>query len=380
MRTTTYILGIALILTGQLKALGQNIDEERLERDLKVAENILATLSNNEGKGLYRENVESAYIPDYGVIFTIPIKSIIYTKVNDERVVYSYSSGSAITVVDEIKDVRRDKKEKDAPTAPKVPVVEEINTAELREKFESETKEQMITFLADYADLIGQLKPSDRIVIQTRSKSDVMFYDSRRVSSKSGKGIAAQVTKESIRNYKQGKISREAFVGQIDFSSREEEIAKDIELFSTIFARLYERDLSTTYYLSTRRIDYVKLKNLGVTFNLKFYSSTSDDGLHTIMTTGEGGLTQEERNEKVNAMYPEFERSFKENVLDYGRTIKSLDPNEMLIFKVKLTQCIDCEMPKEIEVKVRAKTLADYDKGSLSKNKAIEQVEVKRKD
>ena len=78
-------------------------------------------------------------------------------------------------------------------------------------------------------------------------------------------------------------------------------------------------------------------------------------------------------------MYPEFERTFKENLLDYGRTVKSLKEDEKIIFNVELTECKGCEMPEAIEVTVSGKTLKSYDSGDLSRNKAIEQIVVKKK-
>ncbi|MEQ6166398.1 hypothetical protein AAOE16_04325 [Ekhidna sp. MALMAid0563] len=361
----------------------QEIDVERMARDLKIAEDILGTLSEQDSRLFYQDNIESNYVPDYGVVFTIPMKPFVFKSTGSGRVAYS-TSGSGVTIIDS--RVRRDDRERRdredgaSVTVDVVPDDEEevkVDESKIMEEMEAQTREQIETFLADYADLIGQLKPSDRIVVQTKNRNEVYIFNSRG-SNKSSAGMSAQVLKSDISSFKQGKLSRDEFMGKIEFSEGGEEVAKDVELFATIFSRLYEPDLSSTYYLSSRRIAYNRLKNMGVTFSLKFYSSTSDGGRHTIRTTGENGLTQEQRNEKVNAMYPEFERSFKENLLDYGRTIKSLDPNEMLIFKVRLTECRGCEMPDEIKVSVKMKTLQDYDKGALSKNKALEQITITR--
>ncbi|WP_425392150.1 hypothetical protein [Ekhidna sp.] len=359
----------------------QEIDVERMTRDLKIAEDILGTLSEQDSRVFYHDNIESNYVPDYGVVFTIPMKPFVFKSTGSGRVAYS-TSGSGVTIIDSRvrRDdrERRDKEDGASVTVDVVPDDEEdvnVDKSKIMEEMEAETREQITTFLADYADLIGQLKPSDRIVVQTKNRNDVYIFKSSGSNKTSG-GMSAQVLKSDISAYKQGKINRDSFIGKIEFSDGGEEVAKDVELFATIFSRLYEPDLSSTYYLSSRRIAYNRLKNMGVTFSLKFYSSTSDGGIHTIRTTGETGLTQEERDEKVNAMYPEFEKSFKENLLDYGRTIRSLDSDEMLIFKVRLTECRGCEMPKEIKVSVKMKTLEDFDKGSLSRSKALDQIKI----
>lgn len=384
-RTTMNMINKLMILfcfvVSSLLAGAQEIDAERMARDLKIAEDILGTLSEQDSRLFYSNNVESNYVPDYGVIFTIPMKPFVFKSTVKGRVAYS-TSGSGVTIIDSRVKSDEDarvirERDNDVSVVPDADSDDEleIDESKIVEEMESTTREQIITFLADYADLIGQLKPSDRIVVQTKNRNEVYLFNTRggKVSSS---GISAQVLKSDISSYKQGKLDRDAFISKIEFSEEGEEVAKDIELFATILSRLYEPDLSSTYYLSSRRIAYTSLKNMGVTFSLKFYSSSSDEGIHTIRTTGETGLTQEQRNEKVNAMYPEFERSFKENLLDYGRTVKSLDPNEMLIFKVRLTECRGCDMPNEIKVSVKMKTLQDYDKGALSKSKALEQISV----
>lgn len=356
-------------------AYGQSIDEERMERDLKIAENILSTLSNGDNRLRLYDNVESNYIPGYGVVFSLPQSSFIFaTTVSGQAVYSSGGSGSTYVIAS-------------SPTADGEEaeiVTEDIKGAvskasEIEKESEEKTKEQMITFLVDYADLIGQLKPSDRIIVQLRNRNDRIFYSNKK-ALKSQDGLSAQILKSDLIAYKQGKMDRDEVIKKITFTSKNEgETSKDLELFATIFSRLYEPDLSDTYYIASRNIGYTMLEGFGITFSMKVYSSTSDGGYHTIKTTGESGLTQEERNQRIEAMYPKFEKSFKENLLDYGRTIKSLKSDEMLIFKVKLTECRGCDMPQEIEVSVSGKTLQSYDKGSLSKENALKQVNVKKK-
>ncbi|MEO9870535.1 hypothetical protein [Ekhidna sp.] len=375
--TRKIAIGILVIACSITTSFGQSIDEERMERDLKVAENILSTLASDNNRVRLFDNVESNFIPDYGVIFSIPSPSHIYSVGEARSVVRSSRSVGVNTYV--ISESSEDDEEEEvsgkAKKTEKQKKLDEVNK-ESSEKM----KEQMVLFLADYADLIGQLQPSHRIVIQSRGRNDKLYIFNGRRISQSQSALSAQILKSDLMAYKQGKMNRDQLIDKISFTTNEEgSVSKDLELFSTIFSRLYESDLSNTYYMSGRSLGYTKLDGLGVTFNMRVYSSSSNDGLHVINATGETGLSREERDEKVEAMYPEFEKTFKENLLDYGRTIRSLKSDEMLIFKVKLTECIGCDMPEEIEVTVKGKTLQDYDKGSLSRDKAVEQVSVKKK-
>lgn len=370
---------VALMLLSATCTFGQGYDEQRMDRDLKIAANILTTLSSGEdGSFRFYNKVEGNYIPDYGVIFSLPKTSVVYGTVGRGRTLYT--TGSSVVVYGEDDEDDEDARKKEAKVQQ-----QKQELMELKEKAEKQTRQVMIDFLADYADLIGQLKPTDRVVVQSQGRNEriyaeTIFVDGQKTKRAGNSGLSAQVLKSDISAYKEGKLSRDAFEKKIEFTTGEdEEVAKDIRLFSSIFARLYEPDISTTYYTSSRTIGYTQLANFGITFNMKVYSSSSDNGLHTIRTTGESGLTQDERNVKVNAMYPDFKESFKENLLDYGRTIKSIKPDEMIVFKVALTECKGCDMPEKIEVTVKGSTLKDYDAGKLSRDKAMAMITVKEK-
>ncbi|MEO1255221.1 MAG: hypothetical protein AAFY41_10105 [Bacteroidota bacterium] len=296
---------------------------------------------------------------------------------NGDGEVFSTGQNSYVIISDSDKDYKV--KARVGGKKAKVVDAESEEARDIKEEVQSEMKEQIYSFMIDYADLIGQLKPSDRIAIQTKNRNERIFIGVGNPTSKPS-GYSAHVLKKDLTAYKQGKLDRDDVIQKITFIANDEnETSKDIELFATIFSRLYEADLSNTYYMAYKNMSYTQLDGFGTTFNLKMYSSNSNDGLHTITTTGEWGLSQEERDRKVEAMYPEFKRTFKENILDYGRTVRSLEPEEMLIFKVKLTECKGCKMPEEIEVVVKGKTLQAYDKGSLNRDAGLKQITIKEK-
>ena len=80
------IILIVPILFGFKK--GQEIDEKKMNRDLEIAKNILATLIKTESNSFYGgTSIEASYIKDYGVVFTIP-----------EHLVYFYSDPGVIAI------------------------------------------------------------------------------------------------------------------------------------------------------------------------------------------------------------------------------------------------------------------------------------------
>ena len=58
--------------------------------------------------------------------------------------------------------------------------------------------------------------------------------------------------------------------------------------------------------------------------------------------------------------------------------MKSLKPEEATMFKVALTECEGCDMPKSIEINIKAATLVDYNMGKLSRDAALSQLKVKK--
>ena len=67
-------------------------------------------------------------------------------------------------------------------------------------------------------------------------------------------------------------------------------------------------------------------------------------------TVGLEDVDQATRDKTVKELYPKFEQELKDNILEYGRTLKSLKDDEVLVFQVKLTRCVGCEIPSIIGI------------------------------
>ncbi len=176
-----------------------------------------------------------------------------------------------------------------------------------------------------------------------------------------------------------GKISREQALERIKINRNEKEskkVYKDLELFKSIIDRLYSRDLAETYY-SYGNIEFEKLDGLGAMFFMNTVSSLKQsDGMWKIPTQDKGGLNQEARDELVKSLYPKFEQQLKENLVEYGRTVTSLNSDERIIFNAKITKCEGCGIPKNVELSIKASDLADFNSGKISKEQAISRIKV----
>ena len=221
-RRTIFSLGLAILIVGS--TLGQGIDQERMDRDLKIAENILGTLSNDRNLFSGR-NIESNYVPDYGVIFSMPQSSIVFATGKAESVsVVSSGSGYSYVVAD---SPSSDDKEREA--------AKNASSEDQAKAYEEKVKEQMTLFLVDYVDLIGQLKPTDRIMVNLKNSRNQIWISGERVSEKN-MGMTAEILKGDLIAYKSGKASREQTIGKIKFTEVNNKVEKDLELFSSILS------------------------------------------------------------------------------------------------------------------------------------------------
>ena len=69
---------------------------------------------------------------------------------------------------------------------------------------------------------------------------------------------------------------------------------------------------------------------------------------------------------------------YKRDMLDYGRTITSLDDDEVLSIDVELTRCKDCDIPKSVIVTVPVTVLKKLNQGTITTEKALNEVKIKK--
>ena len=114
-------------------------------------------------------------------------------------------------------------------------------------------------------------------------------------------------------------------------------------------------------------------------YYLQMYSGVEIDYQRYAMPTlGLEDIDLATRNKKVAELYPAFEKEMKENILDYGRTLKSLKDNEQLIFQIKLTRCTGCGIPTTLECTIKGSVLKEFNAGKLDKNAALSKITVKK--
>ncbi len=244
-------------------------------------------------------------------------------------------------------------------------------------------------FIMDYGDMLGTLTADERIVVTNRGNNQFTFFGQSQNSNKAL--VSVEARKGDLTDFRQGKITRDQMLAKLKVvnSVSTNKVEPDMELLASIFNRLYRSDLSKTFF-TQGNVYYERLTDFGAIVYIQVYSSNANnvsnpwgrvderDMRLSMPTVGLENLTQQERDKKVKELYPLFESELKENILDYGRTLKSLNDTEQLIVNVTVTKCVDCGIPATLEMAVKASVLKDYNAGKVDKSSALSKIEVKR--
>lgn len=413
-RLTTILIATALVFCGaSLQAQSNNA---KMDQDLRVASGILSSLMNNDHDHfLGGGEPEANYIEGYGVVFTIEDNMVFknYYKIqyqaakeaqHEARQAVREAQRAKREVEREMREREREADEKDKekgkneeidlfPPMPPIPDIEvnigmnEEEMKALQEKSEAANAEfaknlkiAFETFLVDYSQLISQLQPTDKILLTTKSNSSYNFvfeggYDGESRVEKSR--LSAEMLVKDHKDFLANKLSRASLIGKIKYVENAElERKPDLDLFGNMLKTTYNSKYTETYFISSIP-KYESLSGLGVVYSLKVYSSYNEHDLYRMPGVKKTGLTKEERDKEVEAIYPQFVDSFKENLIRYGSTIKSLKEGEKLIVKVKMTKCESCTFPSNIEFITSKSVLDQFSKGTLTLEQAKGKVKLK---
>ncbi|MBX2897131.1 MAG: hypothetical protein KF763_16915 [Cyclobacteriaceae bacterium] len=383
-RSWMLVFGLMVMITVQ--TLAQK-DEERMNRDLAVAENILSTLIKQklEKRNFFPVEISSDYRAGYGVTFRLPynLTGPFVWGFGAQDIAINGNTYQYFVEPSQQVDVARVYDERGRTLTEtlrgKATAGRSVNADSIQKATTEKLLEACKEFVADYGDLISQLQPTEKIIITNKGDGNrnwlITFPENQKPSY-----LSIETTKGDVTQLKQGKVSREQFMKNLKVvnSQMDNDLQPDLELLTSIFNRLYQRDLSKTFF-TDENIYYERLKDYGVIYYMNVFSSNQANYDRWVMPTQRlTNLTKDERDKKVKELYPVFERDIKNDLLEYGRTVKSLKTDEVLVFNIALTKCQGCGIPATLELTVKASVLNDYTTGKISKEAALAKVEVKK--
>lgn len=403
-----YILNtflIAVILCNSQMAIAQDVDMERMRRDISVTENILMTLIEESLDGqehLYMNSVKGQYLEGFGVMFTVPEVKVFgfrlnlpnsdsFIRINEDGETRAVGIATSISEDDseEIEGGESDEKGKVYGVARNSGngfrvVVPSLNKDSIRAEQTEQMKEVIFMFLKDYGHLISQLSPDNKILVKTGDTRTRWFS-----SNRPGNEFSVQATVADIQDFQNGKLSAKAFEEKaeiIDENNKSHNYAVDIVVFGNAMQTIYDATNSDTYFTNSD-IEISKIDGYGVIYKMNVYSSRNSrndwsrdaviiDGTYSMPTIDKSGISKEERNKEVTNLYPKFIESFKQNLLDYSSTLKSLGTDEFVVFKIKLTECKGCGIPEFANFKIAYSTLLALKQNKISRKEVMELLEV----
>ncbi|WP_421773310.1 hypothetical protein [Gracilimonas sp.] len=382
------LFGLMTLLLSPL-TLAQDFDANRMNRDIKIMENILGELfktqvvsdagsvnmrSNNYVFfGGSSDNIKGTYIPDFGVIFMIPSSTSRSIVVSRER-----SSGSANVVFQYSSD--NDKADK---TVDEESVVKRITE-----------------FMQDYASTMGQLSPDENVLViygsTNSSNSRYAAYTLRAIDDNDEEKqikklpvISVSAKKSDLDAYRSGRLNADAFQNRLSVSKSEESEKLDMKVLGNIFrTALEDGDGEQFHLINSNSLSYLYLDNFGALYSMNIHRGHNLGSFRFGSITGNLSAEREKEleelkedmrareqklNETLEAEYENLISKTKEFIIDYGRTLSSLKNNQHLLVSLNISDASD-EIPERVTLQVQKSVFDRLDRGQISREAALNAV------
>ena len=385
-KAMSMILSMIILISTTFSLQAQQ--SESLKRDMEVTANLLSSLLKtntvNSFSRVGTDGIETSYNEGFGVVYDLKGNTYVYLNPVFMTNPSTNSNDGAIELEDNSRSILGTRVQGYAVSS--TGRVQGVSTSgNNREEEETKTENSIKEFLIEYGSFLKDLKPEETIMVQ---------YPHRKMESQqsgNGNNITVfnyfsdtkgtknfSIKKKDADAYRSGSISKEEALSRITVEEMlPEEIATDLRVLGELMNSLYSVSNSKSYF-SNSNPTIVKTKGMGAIYSWAVFSAYNDSFGYRLPTLTKGAVTVDDknRNEIVKAAYPAFLESFKENLVDYGRTIKSLENKEKIVFNIKMTRCQGCGIPDVLKVEMDRATIEDYNQGKLSRQQAIARLKV----
>lgn len=420
MKKLTYYL-IVFYLSGLVASplLGQDIDGQKMKKDIQVAEKILLEMMNagrekDNGFTLTFNGQESSfergfYVKGQGVVLKMPSQGRIirnlaiinnyqtFQKGQGQVKILTPPAGTGQVVVED-KDKNPDL------------FVSKRNYPSSFSK--EDVRKVMQDFIVKYAVLVGQLKPDEKIVIVYEEKDPqgeiYLYSQNQNHEEKKYVKLTAEIEKRALSEYKSGAISEENLIAAIRFN--EEKIQKtdavEFKVLARIINTLYENGEQEEYRIHDN-VSYNRIVGFGVTYDIPFhleYEETTNQVLENYEVIFREDLEAVDstnlRNKEKKYYYVmrksldslkiiektrlqeaivKIESEMKGHLLEYGRTLSSLEKDEVVVFNVTLNKWMhyfENEEKLRRKLSISREVLDAYDQKKIGREEALRKIEI----
>lgn len=401
------LIGLMTLLLSPL-SIAQDFDTNRMNRDIKIMENILGELFKIETKSTSRTSsssnsafqvrevsgsgkvsgfvtsnilgnqsnqVSGNYIPGYGIIFKIPyllsrnISSISVIKNSGEPSISFYYDSDDNSGDNQV------------------------------------TEETVITritdFFNDYAPTIGQLGGDERVTIvygeRKENAPQLRVYNRSDDSQKNEEikpipVITVSAKGSDLTALRSGRLSSDDFENRLSISkdAGKEKERLDLEVMSNILNTAFEDGGDKAFHLiNSNSLSYITINGFGVHYTLDMHRG------HGLQSLAFGTLTffensnssededsarkiQEAREKRENTIKEEYQNlldQMSEYLVDYGRTLNSLSNDQFLIVTANITDHRNI-VPSQVNFQLKKSVLDQLDRGQISREDALNAVTI----
>lgn len=388
MKKAIMILLALVLSTFSLHPLqAQTIDQDRMNRDINIMESVLSELFKTRWSARNSQvhaasgaftlggsgNISGTYVQDYGVIFTIPARNTGFVmSTAGEGFSYSFQYG------DDDKEVSRDN------------IVSRITT-----------------FLQDYGSTIGQLQNSEHVTViyegSSRSHTLRVFAsadenetETEEVERQPLPTLHVTARKSDLDAYRRGSLSEAQFRDRLTVQTVDEEGGqRDLRIMSNILKSSFE-DRDSDAFRIRGSVNHLYLDNLGAIFNVEASYGSGLFALNEAVVVMREKLTEivnsdsasvrvsraprSADTEKIQARrkeaYQQLIDDIKGVIVDYGRTLRSVQSDEKVLVTVDVSTRSDY-LPDQATLQIDKAVLEQFDRGDLSRAQAISRITVR---
>lgn len=394
---TTLITSILILLSGiSPRSEAQDLDVQRMNRDIRIMENVLEELFKMEfeteinngdravvisGFSPFGRGVKGTYLPGYGALFMV--------------------SSNTSLLSSHVNIVRRNKDKGGAAFY----YGDGDGDDDSNRKIDEETiKERITEFLKNYAPTIGQLKKDEQVMVIYGSNSGNSQMHIVVTRNENGERdvkkeerqpsvISVSVKKSDLDAYRRGSLKENEFGKKLSVSNSENKERVDLKVMSNIFETAFKESRKNALRISGT-VNFMYLENFGAlfSFNARFSNRdffapfdvqrldvrrllTEDRDSAIITAEKEAEKRSEERTEQTKEAYETFKKELQEYLIDYGRTLSSVDSDQHILVSVDLnTAWSDNELPERLDIQLKKSVLEDVDKGAISREQAMKKI------
>lgn len=345
----------------------------KMEKDIVILQNVLGDLFGN-GDSFFStsRSAKGMYIPGGGVIFSMSSRSSYGELLVEYADVVRLSSG-----------------QNDEPE-------EELEVDEFNKKTEEAIREKSKEFLTNYGSLLSELKSGEKLMLNVdysiRQDRDAQRRSGNRItfaSRSNQKRMQSSISYKTLNDFSTGKINLQQAMNAVETSIIEdaEKDMTDAKILAGILDDLMQSSMDGKFRRRSKT-NWTYFDGFGLMFNIQMSTSSRGSGL-VVYSQGSGLVTRVDDSEREKELadlakeleeaYPEFENMLKENVIQYGRTLRSLGAGESVIVNVDFGSVArGSKMPRSIRMIIPKSSIDAYAKGQKSLEQVKKEIDVKQ--